>query len=132
MEALEKEIQRLNKVAPKAANNIRKIGPGAKGAAAGIKAFGASLQAALGPLAPILAGIGGLSAAFNTLKAQDFAEAKFASLGGNSQQLVTNLKALSNELQGQAKCCRADRCGLRRGVCWLLICRRSNTGFESR
>ena len=102
MEALEKEIQRLNKVAPKAANNIKKIGPSAQSAAKGVKAFGASLKAALGPLAPILAGIGGLSAAFSTLKAQDFSEAKFASLGGNSQQLVTNLKDLSNELQGQA------------------------------
>ena len=102
MEALEKEVTRLQTKLPKATNDVKKFGRSASGASKGVKAFGASLKAALGPIAPILAGIGGLSAAFNTLKAQDFSEAKFASLGGNSQQLVTNLKDLSNELQGQA------------------------------
>ena len=44
----------------------------------------------------------GLGAAFKTISTQDFAEAKFESLGGNSQQLTTNLQAVSNELQGHA------------------------------
>ena len=99
---LEKEVTRLQNTAPKAAKAVRGIGAGAKGAVGGIRAFGAALTSALGPLAPIIASIGGLTAAFNTLKAQDFAEAKFASLGGNSDQLVANLGVLSKELQGQA------------------------------
>ena len=100
--ALEKEVTRLQTKAPKAAKAVGGIGKGAKGAIPALRAFGASVTAALGPLAPLVTAVAGLGAAFNTLKAQDFAEAKFQSLGGNSQQLVTNLTALSKELQGQA------------------------------
>ena len=102
LQALEKEVTRLQNKAPKAAKAVGGIGKGAKGAIPALRAFGASVTAALGPLAPLLTAVAGLGAAFNTLKAQDFAEAKFQSLGGNSQQLVTNLTALSKELQGQA------------------------------
>ena len=102
MQALEKEVTRLQKVTPKATNGIKKFGRGAKGAVAGVRALGASVKAALGPIGLALSAVGGLTAAFNTLKGQDFSQAKFESLGGDSQQLVTNLKAVSNELQGTA------------------------------
>jgi TP901 family phage tail tape measure protein len=102
MEALEKEITRVQKITPKAANSVVKFGRGAKGAVAGVRALGTSVKAALGPIGLALSAVGGLTAAFNTLKGQDFSQAKFESLGGDSQQLVTNLKAVSNELQGTA------------------------------
>ena len=102
MEALEKEVTRLNKqllgtgVAGKAA------GKGAAAGAVGVKSLGAAVKTALGPIGAALAAVSGLGAAFNTLKGQDFSEAKFESLGGNADQLVTNLQAVSNELQGTA------------------------------
>ena len=102
MQALEKEVTRLQTATPKAANGVRGFGRSAKGAAGGVKALGASVKAALGPIAPFLAAIAGVGAAFNAIKNQDFAEAKFESLGGNADQLVTNLQAVSNELQGTA------------------------------
>jgi TP901 family phage tail tape measure protein len=101
MEALEKEVTRIQKSAPKAANGIRKIGPASKGAAVGVKGLGVAFKAALGPIGAALGAISGLTAAFGILKGQDFAEAKFESLGGNAEQLVVNLRSVSNELQGQ-------------------------------
>ena len=100
MEALEKEVTRLQKAAQGTGRALPAVGKGAKGAAVGVRAFGAAVKAALGPITLALSAVGGLGAAFNTLKGQDFAEAKFESLGGNADQLVTNLKAVSNELQG--------------------------------
>jgi len=101
-----KEVDRsLNGAATasiKAANNIRKTGNSAVGAAAKLKSFGAALNSALGPIGLALSGLAGLSAAFQTLQQQDFAEAKVRSLGTNSEQLVTQLKSLSTELKGQA------------------------------
>ena len=102
MEALEKEVTRLQKAAPKAAAATKAVGASAKGAAGGVTAFGTAIKTALGPITLALSAVGGLSAAFQTISQQDFSEAKFESLGGNSQQLVTNLKAVSNELQGTA------------------------------
>ena len=101
MKALEKEVTRLQKTAPKAANNIRKIGPAGKVAAGGMKALGAGIKAALGPIGLALAAIGSLTAAFETLSTQNFAEAKFKSLGGNADELVDRLKGVSEELNGQ-------------------------------
>ena len=131
MEALEKEVTRLQTKLPKATNDVKKFGRSASGASKGVKAFGASLKAALGPIAPILAGVGGLTAAFNTLKAQDFSQAKFASLGGNSQQLVTNLKDLSNELQGQASVAELTGAAYDVASAGFFVCCRSNTCPES-
>ena len=101
MKALEKEVTRLQKTAPKAANNIRKIGPAGKVAAGGMKALGAGIKAALGPIGLALAAVGSLTAAFETLSTQNFAEAKFKSLGGNADDLVDRLKGVSEELNGQ-------------------------------
>ena len=78
-----------------AANGIRPIGGAAKGAAVGVKIFGAALKTALGPLGAAMAGMAGLTAAFRTLSAQDFAEAKVRSLGTNSDELVASLKQVS-------------------------------------
>ena len=50
----------------------------------------------------MLAGVAGLTKAFQTLSAQDFAEAKVRSLGTNSDELVARLKQVSKELGGQA------------------------------
>jgi TP901 family phage tail tape measure protein len=102
MEALEKEITRVQKTAPKAANGISKFGLAARGSAGGVKALGLAIKSTLGPITALLGAVAGVGAAFNVIKGQDFAEAKFESLGGNSEQLVTNLKAVSNELQGTA------------------------------
>ena len=85
-----------------AAAGISKTGNSAVGAAAKLKSFGAALNSALGPIGLALSGLAGLSAAFQTLQQQDFAEAKVRSLGTNSEQLVTQLKSLSSELKGQA------------------------------
>ena len=77
-------------------------GQGAKVAAVGVKGFGAALNVALGPIGAALTALTSLSAIFNTLKQQDFAEAKVRSLGVNSEELVAQLKDVSTELQGQA------------------------------
>jgi TP901 family phage tail tape measure protein len=102
MEALEKEVTRLNTSLPKTGKAATAAGTGAAKGAVGVKAFGAAIKTALGPISLALSAIGGLGAAFNAIKGQDFSEAKFESLGGNATQLVTNLKAVSNELQGSA------------------------------
>ena len=101
------DLDRVNNSAKKtqgafanAANGIRNTGRAAKGAAVGVKGLGAAFKAALGPIGAALAAIGGLSAAFNTLKQQDFAEAKVKTLGVNSKELRARLADLSRELQG--------------------------------
>ena len=45
--------------------------------------------------------VGTISAAFQALSTQDFAEAKVKSLGVNAEQLTQNLREVSRELQGQ-------------------------------
>jgi TP901 family phage tail tape measure protein len=102
MEALEKEITRLQGKLPKAANGIAATGRAAKGAAGGVNVFGAALKSAVAPLALVLGSVASLTAGFQTLSQQNFAEAKFRTLGGNSEELVESLKALSRELNGQA------------------------------
>ena len=77
-------------------------GQGAAAASGGVKTLGAAFNAALGPLGAALAGVAGLTKAFQTLSAQDFAEAKVRSLGTNSDELVARLKQVSKELGGQA------------------------------
>jgi len=77
-------------------------GAGAKVAAGGFVALQAALAPILAPLLTVTAAIGVATAAFKTLAEQDFAEAKFRTLGGNSRELVANLKSLSDELSGQA------------------------------
>ncbi len=102
IEALEKNVKDLEASARKTGSALPVVGKGAKGAAAGMKAFGASINAALGPIAPLLAAVAGLGKAFQTLSAQDFAEAKVRTLGTNSDDLVVSLNNVSRELQGQA------------------------------
>ena len=69
-------------------------GAGAKVAAGGFATLQAALAPVLAPLLTIGAAIGVMTAAFKTLAEQDFAEAKFRTLGGNSKELVGNLKLL--------------------------------------
>ena len=102
MNALEKEVNRLNGTLPKTANAIKATGRAAKPAAAGIRGLGAAFKTALGPIGLALAGIGGLTQAFQTLSTQDFAEAKVRSLGVNSADLKKQLEGVSRELKGQA------------------------------
>ena len=102
MFALEKEVGRLQGKLPAAANGIKSTGRAAKGAAGGVTAFGAALKSAVAPLTLVLGSVTSLTAGFQVLSKQNFAEAKFRSLGGSSKELVANLKKLSRELKGQA------------------------------
>ena len=77
-------------------------GAGAKVAGGGIKALGNAIKSSLGFIFGITTAVAALGKVFQNLAQQDFAEAKFRTLGGNSQELVGNLKTLSNELSGQA------------------------------
>ena len=106
---LETELAQLQGKTGGAANAVRRFGASArnagasaKGAAVGVKAFGAAVKTALGPISAAVAAVAGLGAAFNTISQQDFAEAKVRTLGVESDDLVQKLKAVSNELQGQA------------------------------
>ena len=88
---------------------LRGMGSAGFGAAKGLnagsiaaKGFGVALKTALGPISALLAGIGGVTAAFQILSAQDFAEAKVETLGVNSDALRAKLKGVTAELQGQA------------------------------
>ena len=85
-----------------AAGGARALGASAKLAAPGVNALGTAVKAALGPVGLLFSAAGALTQAFQTLAAQDFAEAKVRTLGVNSKELVTQLKGVSNELQGQA------------------------------
>lgn len=77
-------------------------GVAAKGASKGVAVFGTAFKSALGPIGTTLAALTGLSAAFKTIAAQDFAVAKVEALGVNSKELVARLKEVSAELNGQA------------------------------
>lgn len=88
---------------------LRGMASASFGAAKGLNAssvaargFGVALKTALGPISALLAGVGGITAAFQILSAQDFAEAKVETLGVNSDALRAKLKGVSAELQGQA------------------------------
>lgn len=98
---LEGQVAKLQGTLPKTANATRKVGTAAASAAGGVKTFGAAVQTALGPLALIGGAVATLGQAFQTLAAQDFAEAKVRTLGVNSEDLRQNLQNLSRELQGQ-------------------------------
>lgn len=77
-------------------------GAGAKVGALGVKAFGAAVKSAMGPITLALSAIAGLGAAFGTMKEIEFASAKFQTLGGDSTDLVNKLKLVSIELNGSA------------------------------
>ena len=102
MEALEKEVTRLQKGLPKAANNVKKFGRAARGASGGVKALGAAVKSALGPLVAVAAAIGSVTTAFRIIAGQDFALAKVRSLGVDSVALSAALKEVSAELEGNA------------------------------
>ena len=102
IKALEKNVEVLN---AKNATLTKGLGPVAKGATAfanSLKAVGAAATTALGPLAPLLATVAGLSAAFQTLSGQDFSNAKVESLGVNAEVLNKELQIVTKELQGSA------------------------------
>ena len=102
MQALEKEVTRLQKKLPTASNNVRKFGRSAQGAAAGVGVLDKALKGALVTIAPLLTAVAGLTAGFRVLAAQDFAEAKVRTLGVNSEELRKRLIATSKALKGQA------------------------------
>ena len=103
MEALEREVTRLQTKTPKAANNVRRLGQVSRGAAGGVKTLGVAIKSTLAPLLAATATIGGLTAGFRAIAGQDFSEAKVRSLGVNSAQLVENLREVSKELQGKTR-----------------------------
>jgi TP901 family phage tail tape measure protein len=77
------------------------IGGAAKAATPGIAGAGMALHAALAPILPLIAAGAALQQMFGTLVKQDFGEAKFETLGGNSEDLVHQLKMVSAELNNQ-------------------------------
>jgi TP901 family phage tail tape measure protein len=102
MEALEKEVTRLQGKLPKTNRELDQTAKASKRASGGVKAFGTAVKTALGPIGLALAAIGGLSAAFRSIAGQDFAVAKVESLGVNSAVLVKELTQVSKELKGNA------------------------------
>ena len=102
MQALEKEVKRLQTATPKAANAINRFGRSSRQAASGVKILGGAVRTALGPLVAITATIGSFTAAIRTIAGQDFALAKVRSLGVDSVALAKNLKEVSKELEGNA------------------------------
>ena len=89
------------KKAKEAALGTTFLGKASKSASAGVKALGGAVKSAMLPLLGITAVIGTATKVFNSLAQQDFAEAKFRTLGGNSDELTGRLKLLTHELQGQ-------------------------------
>lgn len=77
------------------------VGKGAKAAVPGITMAGAAMNKALGFILPYVAAGAALIKVFETIAKQDFAEAKFETLGGNSEKLTSNLRRLSAELRNQ-------------------------------
>jgi TP901 family phage tail tape measure protein len=102
LKGVEDAAQKAGSSTKGAANGIKAFGVSARGAAGGVSALGGALQAALGPIAALSGAVGALTAAFQTIAAQDFAEAKVRTLGTNSKELVAELKLVSAELKGQA------------------------------
>ena len=102
MQALEKEITRLQGKLPQTNRELEKTGKSSAKAAVGIKSVGTAIKTTLGPLIAATAAIGGLVKGFQTIAGQDFAAAKVRSLGVDSEALVANLKAVSAELNGNA------------------------------
>ena len=102
MQALEREVTRLQTATPKAARATKKLGASAKGAAGGVRVLGTAIKSTVAPLVAATAAIGGLTAGFRTLATQDFAAAKVETLGVNSEDLIRNLQAVSKELKGNA------------------------------
>ena len=85
-----------------AAKGTTALGKASAASAGGVRTLGAAMKAAFLPLAALSTAVGALTAGFGILKEQDFAEAKFRTLGGDSVELKKNLQALSHELGGQA------------------------------
>jgi len=102
LDAAVSKLKGIEAAGTSAANGIKPIGPAAARSAVGVKTLGAAFNAALGPIGAAVAAIGGLSKAFQTLSAQNFAEAKVRTLGTDSAVLVAELKKVSAELNGQA------------------------------
>jgi len=102
----------FDKLAGKAAAGSQKLGlfgnaalgVGAKSkvAAVGVKALDVAIKSTVAPLLAFTAGVAGVGAAFNEIKALDFASAKFETLGGDSEALNKNLRQLTIELNGAA------------------------------
>ena len=78
------------------------VGVKSKIGAVGVKALGTAIKSTFGLVAGFTAGIAGIGAAFNEIKALDFASAKFETLGGDSEALNKNLRQLTIELNGAA------------------------------
>ena len=78
------------------------VGAKSKVAAVGVKALDVAIKSTVAPLLAFTAGLAGVGAAFNEIKALDFASAKFETLGGDSEALNKNLRQLTIELNGAA------------------------------
>ena len=100
LKSVEKSAERVGGSTTRAANGIAATGRSALGASAGVKSFGASLKAALGPIAAVAATIGGVTAGFREISTFNFSGAKVKTLGVDLGALKAELKAVGQELGG--------------------------------
>ena len=102
VQGLEVAVKNAGGTTRAAGAGLKALNSGAQAAAVGARGLGAALSAALGPITAVVAGAASLGQAFNSLRQQDFSEAKVKSLGVNSEELRGRLQGVSRELAGQA------------------------------
>lgn len=102
VQGLEVAVKNAGGTTRAAGTGFKAFNSGAQAAAVGARGLGAALSAALGPITAVVAGAASLGQAFNSLRQQDFSEAKVKSLGVNSEELRGRLQGVSRELAGQA------------------------------
>ena len=102
VQGLEVAVKNAGGTTRAAGTGFKAFGSGAQAAAVGARGLGAAISAALGPITAVVAGAASLGQVFNTLRQQDFSEAKVRSLGVNSEELRGRLQGVSRELAGQA------------------------------
>ena len=102
LKKVDEQAKKFNGTINQQGSKLKVLQGGLKSASTGVKSFGGAIKTALPIIGLVTTTIGALTAGFNILKEQDFAEAKFRALGGNSVALKKNIEALSGELNGQA------------------------------
>ena len=102
MDALEKEVTRLTKKLPAASNNVRKFGRASAYATKSVGGLGVAVSGVLGPIGLLVTVLLAWAAGVQRLLIRILQRPNLKALAVNADQLVTNLKAVSNELQGTA------------------------------
>ena len=95
MDKLEKEVARLNKTLPKAANGIRKTGRAAATATGNVQRLGIAFRTTFAPITAIVGSITLLTKALNTVGGRD---AELATLKNGLNGIVDDADAAANAL----------------------------------